>query len=189
MTLPDHFWAKVEKTKTCWNWTASTVAGYGRFGCPGSATYETFGTSLAYRIAWCDLNGPVPDGLELDHLCNNPACVRPDHLEPVTHQENMRRRFERRQTCPNGHPIAPDTRVAHYDVAYGDRCLPCRREANRESARRQRARRVRAGALVPWDVRVWAWANGVAVSRRGPLPRAVVAAYKAAMTAQLARAG
>lgn len=177
MTLPAHFWAKVEKTDTCWNWTASRTAGYGRFGDHRAAKRNGYSTSLAYRIAWEDENGPVPEGLELDHTCNNTACVRPAHLEPVTHQENMRRRFERRETCPNGHPVDPEYRVAHYDVDHGDRCLPCRRKANRESIRRQRARKVPADQIVPWDVRLWAWANGYKVARMGQIPKPVVAAY------------
>lgn len=46
---------------------------------------------MAHRVYWERENGPVPSGLELDHLCRNPTCVRPDHLEAVTHAENIRR--------------------------------------------------------------------------------------------------
>lgn len=180
MTLPTRFWAKVDKTSTCWLWTGSRTAGYGRFGDRAAAERNGYSTSLAYRIAWEDVNGPVPAGLELDHTCNTPACVNPEHLEPVTHQENMRRRFERRSTCPNGHPTTPENRVAHYDVAEGSRCLPCRRKANRESVRRQRARKVPQGQVVPWDVRLWAWENGYTVARKGPAPARLSAAYLAA---------
>lgn len=45
----------------------------------------------AHRIMYEHFSGPVPEGLELDHLCRNPSCVNPDHLEAVTHQENVRR--------------------------------------------------------------------------------------------------
>jgi hypothetical protein len=48
----------------------------------------------AHVSYWLDRNGPVPEGLELDHLCRVKACVNPDHLEPVTHQENCRRRSQ-----------------------------------------------------------------------------------------------
>lgn len=177
MTLPNHYWSKVDKTETCWNWIATRTGGYGRFGDHKTAVRNGYSTTLAYRILWEDENGPVPDGLELDHLCNNRACVRPDHLEPVTHQVNIQRRFERRATCPNGHPTSPENRVAHYDVDEGDRCLPCRRKANRESIRRQRARAIPVDQIIPWDVRVWAWNNGYPVKRKGPLSKAVVSAY------------
>jgi hypothetical protein len=46
---------------------------------------------LAHIVYWEGEHGPVPEGLELDHLCRNPPCVNPAHLEPVTHQQNMQR--------------------------------------------------------------------------------------------------
>jgi DNA-binding XRE family transcriptional regulator len=65
----------------CHIWTGSlNHAGYGR----------AWG-GQAHRVAWERANGPVPEGLELDHLCRVRACVNPDHLEPVSRQENMRR--------------------------------------------------------------------------------------------------
>lgn len=127
----------VEKTDTCWNWTGCTTAdGYGRF-----FGYKTFGTSLPHKAAWQELNGEVPAGLELDHLCSNRTCVRPDHLEPVTHVENIRRAWDRKTHCPNGHAYTPETRVSDY--MGGHRCLICRRAANAASARRRRARQRR----------------------------------------------
>jgi len=66
----------------CFVWQgAMTGLGYGKFG----------GNRMAHRIAYQRAYGAIPEGLELDHLCSNPACVRPDHLEPVTHVENLRR--------------------------------------------------------------------------------------------------
>lgn len=53
--------------------------------------------TLAHRRSYELVRGPIPEGLELDHLCSNPPCVNPAHLEPVTHAENMRRAAERRK--------------------------------------------------------------------------------------------
>src|SRR5262245_2571494 len=82
----NRFWAQVVVTQDgCWLWTGGTTsAGYGRF------EYGD-GKQPAHRIAYEALVGPIPDGLELDNVCRNPRCVRPDHLEPVTHLENMLR--------------------------------------------------------------------------------------------------
>ena len=81
-----HLFANVETpAEGCWLWVNScTNRGYGRINTKS-------GTTLAHRIAYEAVNGPVPEGLELDHLCRVHECVRPDHLEAVTHQENMLR--------------------------------------------------------------------------------------------------
>lgn len=71
----------------CWNWIGDKDAlGYGRLRERGSKR-----RLLAHRVSWESVNGRVPEGLELDHLCRNPPCVNPDHLEAVTHLVNMRR--------------------------------------------------------------------------------------------------
>ncbi|MEJ7786912.1 MAG: HNH endonuclease signature motif containing protein [Solirubrobacteraceae bacterium] len=53
--------------------------------------YAATGSRRAHRVYWERENGEVPEGLDLDHLCKQTDCVNPEHLEPVTHQENMRR--------------------------------------------------------------------------------------------------
>lgn len=71
----------------CWEWTGSKdLNGYGRLnGGAGRSPVP------AHRAVYEALVGPIPDGLEIDHICFNHGCVNPAHLEPVTHSENMRR--------------------------------------------------------------------------------------------------
>ena len=73
----------------CWRWTGTRDrSGYGQMKYQGRRPG-------AHRVSYELFVGPVPEGLELDHLCRSPECVRPDHLEPVTHAENMRRQSVR----------------------------------------------------------------------------------------------
>lgn len=101
--LGERFWSKVQKTDGCWLWTAGTEDGYGRYGLNQTSV-------LAHRLAYMELVGPVPAGLQLDHLCRVRACVNPAHLEPVTLRENVRRGMgpagvnAAKTHCPNGHP-------------------------------------------------------------------------------------
>ena len=77
----ERFIAKVEKTETCWNWTAyKNPKGYGAFE----------GT-MAHRWSYEYYKRPIPSEWQIDHLCRNTSCVNPDHLEAVTLEENLRR--------------------------------------------------------------------------------------------------
>jgi hypothetical protein len=84
----------------CIDWAGPTNGnGYGLMG-----VMARDGSKLwAHRIAYESVNGPIPDGLEIDHLCRRPVCVNPEHLEAVTHAENIRRAF-RSHACKAGHP-------------------------------------------------------------------------------------
>ncbi len=106
----------------CWEWTGTRQTnGYGAFGVDGQ-------TLRAHRWAYEHFVGPIPVGLQIDHLCRNRACVNPDHLEPVTSGENTRRAM--RTHCVNGHEFTPDNT---YVPADGKRyCRECRRRRVRE---------------------------------------------------------
>lgn len=103
--------------------------------------YGTLGSHLAHRRLWEDVHGPVPDGLELDHRCGRRDCVNLDHLEAVTHAENVARgnagRPQAERThCPRGHPYSGDNLL----VSSGSRlCRACRREQERARRAEQRS--------------------------------------------------
>lgn len=137
-TAHARFWSKVVKGggDGCWLWTGSQRNGYGYF-----AVAPNVGR-MAHVFAWNEVHGEVPRGRQLDHVwprCQNRACVRPDHLEPVTASENRRRAAARNrsETCGKGHPLSGDNLYVRPDNG-GRICRECGRRAAREYQRRKR---------------------------------------------------
>jgi hypothetical protein len=127
-TLEERFWERVspEPNSGCWLWTGAYQTkngGYGRlYDSPGRLRY-------AHAIAWELYRGPIPEGTEIDHLCRVTICVNPDHLEPVTHRENMLRGKapsavnNRKTHCIRGHEFTAENTM---HIKNGDRrCRAC----------------------------------------------------------------
>lgn len=137
-TTAERFWAKVDQSGECWTWMAGKDSkGYGSFWIAPTM-------KCAHRVAYELTRGPVPDGLEIDHLCRNRACVRPEHLEAVTHHVNVRRSpFTAgsvnavKTHCPRGHAYdAANTRITRVG---GRICRECKRIASRADYHRAKA--------------------------------------------------
>lgn len=157
--LADRFWEKVDKhgpvpvhrpeLGPCWLWTSSLqYNGYGKIGIHGRSP------ALAHRVSYELVNGPLPAGAHLDHVCHNGSgctlgdscphrrCVNPAHLEPASARENVRRgesqaAHQARQThCVHGHEFTPENTRWHK----GHRnCRACEKREDRERTARRRA--------------------------------------------------
>ena len=134
--LPVRFWTKVHRSVSgCWEWQGCiSTKGYARFSHESVAHY-------GHRVAYEALRGPIPSGLVIDHLCNNTRCVNPQHLEPVSNAENIRRGLAlkpRKTHCPKGHPYEGEN--LKVDSRGYRNCRICCRAASLAAYRRKRAR-------------------------------------------------
>jgi hypothetical protein len=131
LDMPAQFWDRVGTPgrlygdDECWPWMGARNAwGYGRFD-PGTRHQRG-----AHQVAYELTVGPVPEGLQLDHLCRNRTCVNPAHLEPVTCKENLLRgnTFQARNAakthCSHGHAYAGTNLIIR--PTGGRRCRRCR---------------------------------------------------------------
>lgn len=139
LSLRDRFMMKVdlEGPNGCWLWLASQSRGYGQINVGGVP-------QKAYRVAWELFRGPIPAGMSIDHLCRQPLCVNPDHLEVVTLAENTRRQLAAighpnalKTHCRNGHPY--DDENTRFVNGVHRVCRICRVEANRRFRAKGRA--------------------------------------------------
>ena len=147
-TPEQRFWIKVNKTETCWLWTAAHMPlGYGVFWD---------GTKLvgAHRFAYTLLVGPIPENKDIDHLCRTPACVNPEHLEPVDHRINSQRgntglssgaQQSAKTHCPQGHEYTPENTYINHSTG-ARHCRQCRRawDKDHKAQATERMRRWRA---------------------------------------------
>jgi HNH endonuclease len=138
MSLEERFWARVQQAgdDECWPWTGMrSRGGYGLIYLSKNPN-RTNRCGVAHRVAWELLRGPIPDGLQIDHLCRVRHCVNPAHLEPVTSRENMLRgvpfRTRRLTThCPAGHEYTEANIYVGRDGARS--CRDCWPRKNREA--------------------------------------------------------
>lgn len=124
----------------CWNWTGYVAEhGYGTIGetvAPGRSR-----SLYAHRISYEIHKGPIPEGLVVDHMCNNRRCVNPDHLQAITHRENVLRSphplFARRRVglCIRGHDMTDPTNVYIRPDNGRKMCKACTRIRQRERDR------------------------------------------------------
>ena len=147
-----NFWRHVPERPegACWIWRGGLMHnGYGRFNLPPTELKRP--SAAAHRLAYELLIGPVPDSLDMDHLCRVRACVNPAHLEPVTRSENLRRSEStvigsniRKTHCIRGHSLT-DAHIVITKLGIVKRhCRPCRKMHSANSYAKQRQKKTAA---------------------------------------------
>lgn len=133
------FWKKVRKYPSgCWLWLGRTRFGYGEFDRKDAD--GIWRPKRAHIVSYEACIGKVPHGKELDHLCRNPRCVNPSHLEPVTHAENILRgespyaKRKRQTHCLSGHEFTTSNTLRKKNGTRA--CRECRNLAAADWRRR-----------------------------------------------------
>lgn len=121
--------SSIEKSdRGCWLWTGSLYHG-------GYAFFRSFGV---HRLTYHLFKGPIPDGLQIDHLCHVRRCVNPEHLEAVPPKVNIQRRVLKPVThCVNGHEYTPEN--TRFDKNGWKLCVECNRLHMRDVYAEKRA--------------------------------------------------
>jgi hypothetical protein len=128
MSLPERILSRIEKTDTCWLWRGAIKEnGYGKTSWEGKPAYS-------HRVVYTQLVGPIPEGLEIDHLCKVRNCVRPEHLRVTDRSGNNSNRTLKTH-CKNGHELVGDNVAIRGDNG-GRRCRACTRETGRRWTQR-----------------------------------------------------
>lgn len=131
----DRFLSRVyiNKDTGCWEWThAKDHHGY--------ASFYHGKVVKGHRWSYRHYKGDIPEGLVLDHLCSVKHCVNPDHLEPVTNAENIRRERNSRTQCPYGHQY--DQENTYWNEKGHRGCITCRRRRSIEWKRKSKNKSV-----------------------------------------------
>jgi hypothetical protein len=130
----------------CWTWT----------GAINEDGYGIFCKRTAHRYSYTQFKGPIPKGLEIDHLCSNRKCINPAHLEAVTHKENIQRSWSRgkcehfknrlgeikkaKTHCPQGHPYSGENLTIDKS-SNARRCIICEQAKFKRYQEKQKAKR------------------------------------------------
>jgi hypothetical protein len=154
----ERFWSRVERTPTCWLWRGALRRGYGNFSAGGEVM-------AVHRYSWERANGPIPDGLQIDHICRVRNCVRPSHLRVVDQRTNVLAGIAptaenaRKTHCPKGHEY---TRRWNGRMGWQRVCTTCRSENARR--RYQAAKSCPPGVPSGQDLQI----HSESPSSRGP---------------------
>ena len=137
-----------EPNSGCWLWLGPIL----HAGTRRQKPYGRLGRELAHRLSFIFFKGPIPDGLEVDHICNNGLCINPDHLQAITHAENIRRALS--ATCIRGHTLSGDNLIPMTGKRAGERrCRTCyqlrrsRLQDKYNATKREKHRRMREMGL------------------------------------------